>query len=70
MTEDMAKQALRARAELGQKLALCATALEQLATVMSAATAELIAAVEQENISTTAYICSLEAQLSQQKSLS
>ena len=66
---ELAKRAALARADLGEKLAVCAGAIAQIAEIMSAA-AELAEASATECAATAHYQSALEAELSRQNSLS
>ena len=57
--DQLAKDAVAARAELQRTLAICAEALQQIATVMAESSTALAKATAAEDSAMTAYVASL-----------
>ena len=70
MSQDLAKEAAAARAELQRTLAICAEALRQMADVMAESSTALAKATAREDAAMTAYIAHLERAISRQSQLS
>ena len=70
ITDDKAKAALEARAQLQHTLATIATALQQVAVVLAESAVALESAVAAEAEATSAYVVELERRVSEQRVVS